>query len=124
MVKVSAFKSLRPLQNIVEKVTTQPYSNYTQDEIKKELQKNKFSFLNIIANNQSNDLKERYKYINEKIRHFKENKILEKDKKDSIYIYKQTNNHNNYIGVICAVDIQEYQQGKIRTKLSVRKHQK
>ena len=58
MVKVSAFKSLRPLQNIVEKVTTQPYSNYTQDEIKKELQKNKFSFLNIIANNQSNDLKE------------------------------------------------------------------
>ena len=47
MVKISAFKSLRPVQKLVAKVTTQPYSNYSQDQIEKELKDEKSFSLNI-----------------------------------------------------------------------------
>ena len=48
MVKIHAFKALRPIKELVEKIPTKAYSNYSQVDIMQEKKENKFSFLNII----------------------------------------------------------------------------
>ena len=44
MVKIGAFKALRPNDNIVEHVPTQAYSNYKKLEIEKTKKNNQYSF--------------------------------------------------------------------------------
>ena len=51
MINISAFKSLIPNVNIIEKVPTKTYTNYSKIEINKEIKNNPYSFLNIITQN-------------------------------------------------------------------------
>ena len=63
MVKISAFQALRPTEKLVEKVPTQAYSNYSKDNIKKEINKNKYSFLNIITTNPNLSIEKKFNNI-------------------------------------------------------------
>ena len=57
MVKISAFKALRPHDNLVEQVPTQAYSNYNKLEIEETKKNNQYSFLNIIHQDHIDDQK-------------------------------------------------------------------
>jgi len=114
MVKISPFKALRPNTELVEKVPTRAYSNYSKSEIKEEKKKNKYSFLHIINQQEVESLKERFKIIKNKINDFKNQRILKTELDESIYIYQQEKNQKKYTGIICAVDLQDYQKGKIK----------
>ena len=57
MVKISTFQALRPTRQLVTKVPTKAYSNYSKEDIKKEIQKNQYSFLNIITTNPNLSIK-------------------------------------------------------------------
>ena len=114
MVKISAFQSLRPIQKLVKKVSTQAYSNYSKEEIELELMHNQYSFLNIIAKNQAKNLKIRFEYVQHKIDEFKAKNILKKEQEKSIYIYRQSKNGTTYTGLICAVEVKDYKERKIK----------
>ena len=114
MVKISPSKALRPNAELVEKVPTRAYSNYSKSEIKEEKKKNKYSFLHIINQQEVENLKERFKIIKNKINDFKNQRILKTELHKSIYIYQQEKNQKKYTGMICAVDLQDYQKGKIK----------
>ena len=59
MVKISAFKALRPNDNLVEQVPTQAYSNYNKLEIEETKKNNQYSFLNIIHQDHIDDQKKK-----------------------------------------------------------------
>tara|TARA_S200000501_G_C20556267_1_gene626746 strand:+ start:489 stop:740 length:252 start_codon:yes stop_codon:yes gene_type:complete len=76
MVKISPFSSLRPYKELVAKVPTKAYSQYSKEEINKEKGGNKFSFLNIIDLKKYVNHKTIYTTIRKKINEFKSKKIL------------------------------------------------
>ena len=114
MVKISAFSAIRPVKKLVAKVTTQAYSSYSKKEIGLEIQNNPYSYLNIIGNHQTQKKDKRFHLIRKKIHQFQDNNILKKDKTKKLYIYQQIHKKNRYLGLICAVDLKEYGQGKIK----------
>lgn len=114
MVKISAFKSLRPIQDIVSKVPTQTYGTYSQTDINKETEKNPYSFLNIINQDYEKNLQKRFKIIREKIIEFKNKNIFETEKKETLYIYRQVKQKMEFTGFICAIDLKDYKNNRIK----------
>ena len=114
MVKISAFQGIIPAIQFISQVPTQPYSNYSISERESEIKNNPYSFLNIISNNKSDNRKEHLLKIRKKINDFKEKKILIKNKKESLYIYRQTNKTHSYTGLICSISLKDYADKKIK----------
>lgn len=114
MVKISAFESLIPNKQFISKVPTKTYTSYSKNEINAEIQKNPYSFLNIITNNQIDKQIDRFTYTRKKINTFKKNNILIKRQQKSIYIYRQSYKENSYTGLICAIALQDYANKKIK----------
>ena len=113
MVKISSFFSIKPNKNLVKKIPTKSYNDYTEEEIKDEKKQNKFSFLNVIHNKIS-DKKTSFKYIKKKINEFIDRNILIIENNPLLFVYRQQYNESIYTGIICAVDINEYKSGKIK----------
>tara|TARA_B100001250_G_scaffold156275_1_gene134359 strand:+ start:6306 stop:7463 length:1158 start_codon:yes stop_codon:yes gene_type:complete len=114
MVKISAFQGIIPAIQFISQVPTQPYSNYSITQIESEIKNNPYSFLNIISNKKSSNRKEHLLKIRKKINDFKEKKILIKNKKESLYIYRQTNENHSYTGLICSISLKDYADKKIK----------
>ena len=114
MVKISSFQGVVPATQFIAQVPTQTYSNYSESEIESEIKNNPYSFLNIISNKKSSNRKEHLLKIRKKINDFKEKKILIKNKKESLYIYRQTNENHSYTGLICSISLKDYADKKIK----------
>ena len=114
MVKISPFSSLRPSKELVSKVPTKAYNQYSKKEIKKEKEKNKYSFLNIIDFKKEANLKTNYTIIKDKIDDFKSKNILQINDKKSFYIYQQSSEKNTFTGLICTVSLEDYKKNKIK----------
>ncbi len=114
MVKISAFKALRPHDNLVEYVPTQAYSNYKKLEIAETKKNNQYSFLNIIHQNHIDDQKKRFKNIKVQLDSFIDKEILVKEDKPAIYVYTQTIKNMEFTGLICAIDLNDYKNQKIK----------
>jgi len=114
MVKISTFKALRPNKKLVKKVPTKAYSNYSKEDIKKEIQENKYSFLNIITTSPKSSIEKRFRTIESNLTEFKKQGILIKDKHAGFYIYRQTTEQQTYTGLICTIELKEYQNKKIK----------
>lgn len=114
MVKISAFASLMPNKKFISKVPTKTYTSYSKNEINAEIQKNPYSFLNIITNHQIDKQIDRFTYTRNKIDTFKKNKILIKTQQKSLYIYRQSYKEKSYTGLICAISLKDYANKKIK----------
>jgi len=114
MVKVSAFKALRPINELVDKVPTKPYVNYSIEEILKEKKHNQYSFLNIIHQHHIQNLETRFKKIRLAINDFKNRNIFMKDEESYLYVYQQSKGKKKYTGLICAIDLKDYKNNKIK----------
>ena len=114
MVKISPLSSLRPSKELVTKVPTKAYSQYTKEEIKKEKESNKYSFLNIIDLKKETNKKTNYTSIKNKIEFFKSRNILQVDDDKSFYVYQQVNKRHTFTGLICSVSLEDYKNEKIK----------
>ena len=114
MVKISAFKALRPHDNLVEQVPTQAYSNYNKLEIEETKKNNQYSFLNIIHQDNIDDQKKRFESIKVQLGSFIDKAILIKEDKPAIYVYTQTIKNMEFTGIICAIDLNDYKNQKIK----------
>ena len=118
MVKISAFKAIRPSRDKVSLVASRSYLTYSEETIKEKLDHNPYTFLHIINPDykQKNKKKGTKKYlkIKEKLNEFIDEKILIKDKEDCYYIYQQRNKSNTFTGIIGAVSIKDYIDGNIK----------
>ena len=95
MVKISAFKAIRPVRDKASLVASRSYLTYSESTIKEKLDNNPYTFLHIInpEYKKKNKQKEKQKFlkIKEKFTEFIDEKILVRDKTNCFYVYQQIN---------------------------------
>ena len=120
MAIIKAFKALRPKDKLAHKVCALPYDVMNSEEAKILARYNPYSFLHI--DKPEIDLDEDvYEYdekvylkAKENLDKFRENNILIKDEKESIYIYKQVMDDRAQVGIVACVSVDDSLNGIIK----------
>ena len=122
MAIIKPFKAVRPLRDKVGLFATRTYLSYSRKVLKDKLENNPYTFLQIINpefdKNKKIQTKKNYKLIKKKYLEFLNNKIIQKDKEPSYYLYQSNQNNIDYTGIIAAASTREYLNG------SIKKHEK
>lgn len=120
MAIVRAFKGVRPIKSLANKVMAKPYDVMNREEAKKMAGDNPFSFLHI--SRAEIDLPDEVSAYDEKV-YLKAKDNLEKfiqegtliqDDKPLIYIYKQNMNGRTQRGIVACVSIDDYEKNVIK----------
>lgn len=121
MAIVKPFKAVRPTRDKVHLVASRSYVSYSTPQLRRKLEENPFSFLHIIHPDYSTrrlhkaaDLDERFKMVRTKYEQFLEEEILQRDETPCYYIYRQIKNGHPFTGIIGAVAVQDYLDGKVK----------
>lgn len=122
MTKLKAFKAVRPTRDKAHLVASRPYYTYKPNILSAKLEGNPFTFIHIINPefNISEEVKtepnspERFKNIKRAYKDFCSRGILKKDEKEALYVYQQTKDGNEYLGVIAGASVNEYKDGLIK----------
>ena len=121
MLTVKPFKAVRPTRDKAHLVATRSYLSYTPRQLRSKLIENPFSFLHIIHPDMSAtklhktaNLEERFVEVRKKYDDFLMQEILTRDEEPSFYIYRQIKNGHPFTGIIGAVAVQDYIDGKVK----------
>ncbi len=119
MTKITSFRAIRPTRDKAHFVAALPFYAYKKNVLEAILQANPYSFLHIInpefgpIKTQPNS-KERFQLIHESYQRFLDDGIFIQDEEPSIYLYRQTKDNHEYLGIIAGADVEEYNEGKIK----------
>lgn len=116
------FKAIRPRRDLVHLVASRPIYTYKQNVLSAKLEENPYTFIHIInpeyfENEEDRTIPnspERFEKVKAKFNEFTANDILIEDNTESLYVYRQTKNSKQYIGVIGGASILEYNLNKIK----------
>lgn len=115
------FRAVRPTRDKVHLVASRSYVSYTAQQLRSKLMENPYSFLHIIhpdmtATNlhKTADLGERFRQVRRKYDTFLTQGILQRDETPSLYIYRQIKAGHAFTGIIGAVSVDDYLNGKIK----------
>ncbi len=120
MAEIKSFKAIRPTRDKVHLVATRPYYTYKKNVLKAKLQDNPFTFLHIINPEFGQKLKspansvERFELVKSAYANFIEDGILFQDAQPHIYLYRQTKDNHEYLGVIAGASVDEYKTNRIK----------
>lgn len=120
MADIKAFRAVRPTRDKVHLVATRPYYTYKKNVLKAKLQDNPFTFLHIINPEFGEKIKspansvERFELVKEAYNEFVEDGILFQDAQPHIYLYRQTKDHHEYLGIIAGASVDEYRMNLIK----------
>lgn len=120
MTKIKAFKAIRPTRDKVHLVATLPYYDYKKHVLQAKMEHNPFTFLHVVnpeffdkeksvPNSDERFLKTKHKfeeYINAG--------VFIKEKTDCLYLYKQTKDGHEYLGLIGGASVDQYNSGHIK----------
>lgn len=120
MAKISPFKAIRPTRDKVHLVATRPYYTYKDNVLTAKLEDNPFTFLHIInpefgakPKTEPNSV-ERFGLVSDAYQEFLSEGILFQDEKPHIYLYRQTKDGQEYMGVVAGASIDEYKNDRIK----------
>ena len=115
------FRAVRPTRDKVHLVASRSYVSYTAQQLRSKLMENPYSFLHIIhpdmtATNlhKTTDLGERFRQVRSKYDSFLTEGILQRDEMPGLYIYRQIKAGHAFTGIIGAVSVDDYLNGKIK----------
>lgn len=115
------FRAVRPTRDKVHLVASRSYVSYSAQQLRSKLMENPYSFLHIIhpdmtATNlhKTTDLGERFKQVRNKYEAFVTEGILQRDEKPSLYVYRQIKQGHAFTGIIGAVSVDDYLNGRIK----------
>ncbi|MDA9881594.1 DUF1015 domain-containing protein [Crocinitomicaceae bacterium] len=120
MAKIRPFKAIRPTRDKVHLVATRPYYTYKDIVLKAKLEDNPYTFLHIInpefgeKHKTEPNSNERFASVSDAYHEFIDNGILKQDKNEHIYLYRQTTEENEYMGIVAGANVQEYKEDKIK----------
>ena len=118
--KIVPFKAIRPVRDKAHLVATRPYYSYTKQILKAKLIHNPYSFIHIInpefrkADKTEPNTIERFEKVRDKFNQFRKEGIFVQDDIPSFYMYRQTANDHQFVGLIVGASIDEYNKGKIK----------
>jgi uncharacterized protein (DUF1015 family) len=120
MAKISPFKAIRPARHLVHLVATRPYYTYKENVLKAKLEDNPYTFLHIInpefgekEQTEPNSI-ERFALVSDAYQEFIDADILLQDEEPHIYLYRQTKDDHEYMGIVAGASVQEYKEDKIK----------
>ena len=120
MAVIKPFKAIRPAKQYVDMVAELPYDVMNREEAKEMGEKNKYSFIHIdraeIDLDDTVDEHDEAVYLKarENLDNFRNNNILIKEKQDCIYIYRETMNGRDQIGLVACVSVDDSINGVIK----------
>ncbi|OYU80367.1 MAG: hypothetical protein CFE23_09890 [Flavobacterium sp. BFFFF1] len=118
MAKIIPFHAVRPAADKVSLVTSRSYEEYSAAELASQLDFNPFSFLHVLnpayVNLQKAGLEKRFKLVAQKYNDFKSEEILIKEEKPVMFLYRIHTKARDFIGIIAATSIQDYQKNVIK----------
>lgn len=120
MAVIKPFKAIRPAKQYVDMVAELPYDVMNREEAKEMGEKNKYSFIHIdraeIDLDDEVDEHDEAVYLKarENLDNFRNNDILVKEKQDCIYIYRETMNGRDQIGLVACVSVDDSINGVIK----------
>jgi uncharacterized protein (DUF1015 family) len=120
MAIIQPFKGVRPGRDKAHLVVSRAVNTYKKNNLNAKLEENPFTFLHIILPESGNksttkpNSKERFKLVKKKYEEFKKENILIQDKKPSLYIYRQIKDGCEYLGIVGAASVKDYDNGIIK----------
>lgn len=118
--KLKPFRAIRPTRDKVHLVASRPYYTYNKNVLEAKLESNPYSFIHIINPEFNKEDKtepnsnERFQNVRNKYDEFKQKDIFIQDEKECFYIYRQSGEKQDYIGIIAGASVEDYEQGKIK----------
>mgnify|MGYP003633674553 FL=1 len=126
MITIRPFRASRPPRDKAYLVATRSYHSYTDEELDDKLNNNPFTFMHVINPSTVRKMvssKEKFDLVKSAYLEWCEEGIFHKDKEAAYYLYSQVKDGNEYIGIIAAVSVNDYIEGRIKkheNTLSVR----
>jgi len=118
LAKIVPFKAVRPTKDKAGMVASRPYEDYSEGEIKAQLEYNPFSFLHIINPGYKFQHEitgaKRFQLVKNRYLEFKEEEIFIQDKTPCYYFYKIVTRTNMFCGIIAAASVQDYENNVIK----------
>ena len=118
---VKPFKAVRPTADKAHLVASRSYVSYTKPQLRSKLHENPYSFLHIIHPDlgsnklhKADTLEKRFELVKSKYKEFIEEEILVREEEACFYIYRQIKNGHPFTGLIAAVAVEDYNDGKIK----------
>lgn len=119
MVQIRKFSAVRPMNELADRVAALPYDVYSVEEAKREIEKEKYSFLKVdspiatLLDGTDEKSQEVYNRAKQNFDEMKEN-ILIKDEKANLYLYELTFEGRRQLGLVCCVSIDDYLDDTIK----------
>lgn len=118
MAKIFPFKAVRPTKDKAGLVASRPYEDYSEGELKAQLEYNPFSFLHIINPGYKFQHEitgeKRFQLVKNRYLEFKEDEIFKKDEQPCYYFYKVVTRRDCFFGIIAAASIEDYENNAIK----------
>lgn len=114
MAILKAFKAVRPVDKLADKVAALPYDVMNSDEAREMVKDNPYSFLHVdkaeIDLDRSIDLYDKrvYEKANENLKKIISDGVLVKDAKDNLYIYREIMDGRSQVGLVGCTSIDDY----------------
>lgn len=120
MTQIKPFRAIRPTRDKVHLVATLPYYDYKKHVLQAKMEHNPFTFLHVI-NPEFHDLEksvpnsdERFLKTKNKFQEFIDEGIFIQEKTDCLYLYRQTKDGHEYLGLIGGASVDQYNSGHIK----------
>ncbi len=117
---VRAFKGIRPIPELADKIAALPYDVMNSQEARVIVKDNPYSFLHVdkaeIDLDPAVDIYDYtvYEKARDNLNRMIEAGWLKQDDKDCLYIYKQIMDGNEQVGLVCCLSVDEYLNDKIK----------
>lgn len=118
---VVPFKAVRPTRDKVHLAATRSYVSYTASQLRNKLTENPYSFLHIVhpdmtatKMHSTGNLDERFRQVRSQYEKFLADEILMREDKQCYYIYQQVKQGHPFTGIIAAVSVQDYLEGRVK----------
>ncbi|MEN8927391.1 MAG: DUF1015 domain-containing protein [Flavobacteriales bacterium] len=118
MITIKPFKAFVPKKNSAQLVSTRQINSYSDNTLKKVIQTNPESFLQIIMPDFFSKEKirttDKFKKINTLFQNAIEDGLFVTSSQESFYIYRQSNPNQSYTGLIAGASTKDYRDDKIK----------
>ena len=120
MATIKAFRAIRPVKELAEKVAALPYDVMSREEAKQMVEGNEFSFLRVDRAEIEMDDKVPfdnplvYERASENLKRFIKKGILVQDPKEYLYVYQLESEGISQAGLVACLSVDEYMEGIIK----------
>jgi uncharacterized protein (DUF1015 family) len=120
LTKILPFRAIRPTRDKAHLVATMPYYTYKKNVLEAKMEQNPYTFLHVINPEFHAETKsapnsvERFLKTKEKFEDFRKEGIFLQDENPCLYLYRQTKDGHEYLGLIGGASIDQYNSGHIK----------